>query len=278
MSSNQSVPVITAGGAAIPQIGLGTWHLHGEVVDGAVATAVAAGYRHFDTAAYYDNETDVGHALRATGLARDSYFLTTKVWYTELGRDALRKAAEASVERLGLGAVDLLLLHWPNPEIPLAETMKALCAAKRDGLAKHIGVSNFPISLLKQALALTSEPIVANQCECHPRLNQKPLKNFCDDNDIAFVAYSPIGSGKLTEHPVLSGIAATHGKTSAQVMLRWHLQRGNIAIPRSSKPERVCENIAVTDFALSAEEMGAIDEMNAPDGRMISPSWVKSWE
>lgn len=278
MSDTPAIPVIEAGGARIPQIGLGTWKVHGEALAGSIEAAVASGYRHFDTAAFYDNEPEVGAALRASALPRDDYFLTTKVWYTEARADDLRRAAEASVERLGIGAVDLLLLHWPSPEVPLEETIEALCAARRDGLTRHIGVSNFPPSLLERALKATSEPIVANQCECHPQFGQAALKKFCADRDVAFVAYTPIGSGKLLDAPVITDIARTLDRTPAQVILRWHLQRGNIAIPRSSNPERVAQNIAVTDFALSDADMAQIDAMESPEGRMISPSWVQTWK
>ncbi len=271
-------PLIEVHGARIPQIGLGTWQLSGEVLNGAIAAAAEAGYRHFDTAPRYENEAEVGAALRRTGLSRKEYFLTTKVWFTELAANAFRRSAEASVECLGLGPVDLLLVHWPNPEVPLEETIGALCSAKRAGLARHIGVSNFPIALLERAIAVADEPLVANQCEYHPRLGQSRLIDFCRREGIAFVAYAPIGSGRLLENPVVGGIAKAHGKSPAQVVLRWHRQQGIVAIPRSSNPARIAENFAIADFELSPQEMTALSALAVPDGRIFNPERVKSWE
>lgn len=272
------VPSIAANGAHIPQIGLGTWQLSGATLDAAVEAAAKAGYRHFDTAPRYENEAEVGTALRGTGLARDDYFLTTKVWHTELRADAFRASAERSVEALGVGPVDLLLIHWPDPNVPLAETLGALVQAKRDGLTRHIGVSNFPARLLDEAVSIAEEPLVANQCEYHPRLDQTKVIEACRRHGIAFVAYAPIGSGRLLEDPVIGAIAAQHGKSPAQVMLRWHLQQGNVAIPRSSNPGRVAENIAITDFALSDDQMASLSGLAAADGRIFNPAWVRSWE
>ncbi|MCB1341044.1 MAG: aldo/keto reductase, partial [Pseudooceanicola sp.] len=246
--------------------------------DAAVDAAVAAGYRHFDTAPRYENEAGVGAALRGTGLARDGYFLTTKVWHTELRADAFRASAERSVEALGVGPVDLLLIHWPNPEVPLAETLGALVQARRDGLTRHIGVSNFPARLLDEAVAIADAPLVANQCEYHPRLDQSRVIEACRRHGIALVAYAPIGSGRLLEDPVIAAIAAGHGKSPAQVMLRWHLQQGNVAIPRSSNPSRVAQNIAITDFTLTADEMARLSALAVPDGRIFNPAHVRSWE
>lgn len=220
----------------------------------------------------------MGAAIRAVGLARDSYFLTTKVWHTELTADALRRSAVDSVERLGVGPVDLLLIHWPNVNVPLDETISALCAAKGDGLTRHVGLSNFTPSMLSKALALTDEPLVANQCEYHPRLDQSVLIDLCRQNDMAFVAYSPIGSGNLLDNPVVGTVAAAHGKSPAQVILRWHLQQGVVAIPRSSNSDRVRQNIMITDFALSEDEMAQIRGLAADDGRIFDAIWMDSWE
>ncbi len=271
------IPTIHANGAAIPQTGLGTWELHGDVLDAAVMAAAEAGYRHFDTAPRYENEADLGAALRRTGLARDDYFLTTKVWWTELSGPALRASAEASLKRLGLDHVDLLLIHWPNPDIPLAETVEALCDVAARGLTRHIGVANFPIALMNQAIALADRPLVANQCEYHPRLDQSALIAACRAAGLAFVSYAPIGSGRLPAVPEIAAIAAAHGKTPAQVMLRWHLQQGVAAIPRSSNPGRVRENIAITDFTLSDAEMAQLHALARPDGRLFNPDWVRGW-
>ncbi|GHG96174.1 aldo/keto reductase [Pseudodonghicola xiamenensis] len=276
--SAAKLPSVPAHGAQIPQIGLGTWQLHGDVLARAVEAAAEAGYRHFDTAPRYENEADLGRALAATGLRRDSYFLTTKVWYTDLAAPALLASAEASLERLRVDQVDLLLIHWPSPDVPLSETIEALCEAARRGYARHIGVSNFPARLMEQAIALADRPLVANQCEYHPRLDQSALIETCRRNGMAFIAYSPIGSGHLLADPVIADIAATHGKSPAQIMLRWHLQQGVVAIPRSSSPERIRENIALQDFELSEREMARLFALNARDGRLYNPDWVTSWE
>ncbi len=273
-----AVPSITTKTARIPQIGLGTWQLRGEVLAQAVEAAAAAGYRHFDTAPRYENEAELGAALRATRLRRDDYFLTTKVWHTELSADALLRSAEASIERLNLDVPDLLLVHWPNPDVALEETIGALCAARRKGFTRHIGVSNFPASLLERALAIADEPLVVNQCEHHPRLDQSALIAFCRAHDIAFVGYAPIGSGRLLEDPAIGSIARAHGKSPAQVMLRWHLQQGLVAIPRSSNPDRVRQNIEILDFELTQAEMALLSGLASPDGRIFSPAWVRSWD
>lgn len=271
------IPTIAANGAAIPQLGLGTWKLHGPVLEAAVIAAAESGYRHFDTAPRYENEADLGAALRRTGLARDDYFLTTKVWWTELAADSLRASALASLDRLGLDHVDLLLIHWPSPDVPLAETVEALCGVAAQGLTRHIGVANFPAPLMRQAIALADRPLVANQCEYHPLLDQSALIAACAEAGLAFVSYAPMGSGGLLDHPEIAAIAAAHDRTPAQVVLRWHLQQGVAAIPRSSNPERVRQNIAITDFALTDAEMAALHAMARPDGRKFNPEWVKSW-
>lgn len=273
-----SLPRVAANGAQIPPIGLGTWQLQGDVLAASIQAAADAGYRHFDTAPRYENEAGVGAALRASGLARDEYFLTTKVWHTELTADAFRRSAERSVQVLGVGPVDLLLIHWPNPAVPLAETIGALCQARRDGLARHIGVSNFSASRLDHAVALADEPLVANQCEHHPRLDQSALIAACRRHGIALVGYAPIGSGNLLDDPALATLAARHGKTPAQVVLRWHVQQGTVAIPRSSNPGRVAQNIDIADFALDAADMAAVSALARPDGRIFSPAWVETWE
>lgn len=272
-----AIPTLNVHGAAIPQIGLGTWQLHDADLARAIETALDAGYRHFDTAARYENETGVGAALRAGGLARDSYFLTTKVWYTELAAPALLASAQASLDRLGMDAVDLLLIHWPSPDVPLAETIGALCEAQDRGYARHIGLSNFPAALMEQALACAGRPLVANQCEYHPRIDQSALINACRAHGMGFVSYAPIGSGHLLSEPEIAKIAARHGKSPAQIMLRWHLQQGVAAIPRSRNPDRIRENIAITDFTLSGDEMARISGLARPDGRIFDPEWVIGW-
>lgn len=271
--------LVNANGAAIPAIGLGTWQLSGEACSEAVRHALEVGYRHVDTAAMYGNEEAVGHGLKSSGLPRDTVFVTTKVWYEDIRRGDLERSAEASLKRLGLARVDLLLIHWPNRDVPLAESIGALCNAKRNGLALHVGISNFPVALMRQALAQASEPLVANQCEYHPYLDQSPVIAECRKSGVAFTSYSPLGKGATTEEPAIREIAARHGKTPAQVVLRWHVQQpGVVAIPKSGNAERIAQNLAVFDFTLDDEEMTRIFALARPDGRLIRPGWSPDWD
>jgi diketogulonate reductase-like aldo/keto reductase len=272
-------PLIEANGAAIPAIGLGTWQGRGESCVHAVKSALECGYAHIDTAARYDNEREVGEGLRASGRARDSYFVTTKVWYTDIADGPLQRSAEASLTRLGLDAVDLLLVHWPNGDIPLADTLRALCEARRRGLARHVGVSNFPVRLLDEAVTRATEPLVANQCEYHPYLDQSRVAEACRRHGMAFISYSPFGSGTLLDEPVIRKIATRLGRSPAQVVLRWHLQQPGIAaIPRSGHPGRIAQNLDVLDFELDAHDMVAIFALARAQGRVINPEWAPQWD
>ncbi|MGE8941243.1 aldo/keto reductase [Leptospira interrogans] len=277
-----SIPHVTAGGASIPAIGYGTWPLKGEECARAVATAIDCGYRHIDTAAMYDNEASVGDGLRASGLARDKIWVTTKVWWENIGDGALQRSAEASLKKLGLDQVDLLLIHWPNAAIPLAESIKALNDVKRKGYAKHIGVSNFPSKLLDEAVSLTQEPIVTNQCEYHPHLNQSKVLDACRRHGVAFVSYCPLGRGTVggvLGEPVVTEIAERHGRTPAQVVLRWHLQQPNvIAVPKSGNPKRIAENFDVFGFELSDAEMKTLSGLARPDGRVVNLAFAPKWD
>ncbi len=277
-----SIPHVTAGGASIPAIGYGTWPLKGEECARAVATAIDCGYRHIDTAAMYDNEASVGDGLRASGLARDKIWVTTKVWWENIGDGALQRSAEASLKKLGLDQVDLLLIHWPNAAIPLAESIKALNDVKRKGYAKHIGVSNFPSKLLDEAVSLTQEPIVTNQCEYHPHLNQSKVLDACRRHGVAFVSYCPLGRGTVggvLGESVVTEIAERHGRTPAQVVLRWHLQQPNvIAVPKSGNPKRIAENFDVFGFELSDAEMKTLSGLARPDGRVVNLAFAPKWD
>lgn len=273
------IPTLSANGAVIPALGLGTWRLRDEVAVGAVHAALDAGCRHIDTAAVYDNEAAVGEALRSHAVPRAEIFVTTKVWYTDVADGALQRSAEASLKRLGLDRVDLLLIHWPSRDVTLGEQIGALCDARRRGLARHVGLSNFTIPLMEEAVRLASEPLVANQVEHHPLLDQRRLLAACRRLGMAMVSYSPLGKGGLLDEPAITAIAAAHARTPAQVVLRWHLQQpGNGAIPRSSRPERIAENFDVSGFALSAAEMARISGLARPDGRLGNPSWAPDWD
>ncbi|HYS66270.1 MAG TPA: aldo/keto reductase [Paraburkholderia sp.] len=273
------VSVIDANGARIPKMGLGTWRsTHDEGVR-AVRAALEAGYRHIDTAARYENEQAVGQALAASALPRDEVFVTTKVWHTELRASDFRRAAQASVARLGLDHVDLLLVHWPNPDVPLEETIGALCDAQRSGLTRHIGVSNFPVALLERAVALSPVPLAANQCEYHPYLDQTRLLAACARHGMALISHSPLGSGKLLADPVIGEIARQHERKPAQIILRWLMQQpGVAAIPKSSNPVRIGENLAVFDFELDAPSMARIGALARADGRVSKPAWHPEWD
>jgi len=265
--------VVEANGARIPSTGFGTWRLSGEDCRQAVLWALEVGYRHVDTAAMYGNETDVGAGLKASGLDRDAVFVTTKVWSSDLAPGDLERSAEASLRRLDVGAVDLLLVHWPNPAIPLAGTMKALASVKRLGLARHIGVSNFSAKLLDEAVSLCGEPLVTNQCEYHPYLNQDRVRAACARHGLAFTSYCPLGRGNLLDDPVIHAIAERHERTPGQIVLRWHVQQpGTVAIPKSGHRGRIAENIAIDDFALSEDEMRRIAALARPNGRMVAPA------
>lgn len=269
---------VKANGAEIPAIGLGTWQLTGEAGAACVAHALGVGYRHIDTAIWYQNEEAVGQGLRASGKARDAYFLTTKVPPESIGASDLIPAAEGSLKRLGVDQVDLLLIHWPSPTIPLKDSIAALCKAKRQGLARHIGISNFTRQLIDDAVALADEPLVANQCENHPLIDQSKLIAKTREHGLAFVSYTPLGRGVLTGHGPIAEAAKAHGRTESQIVLRWHVQSGFVAIPRSSNFGRIAENLAVFDFALSDAEMAAITALRKPDGRIVNPAFAPQWD
>ena len=271
---------VEANGASIPALGLGTWTLKGKECSGLVAEALRVGYRHVDTAAAYGNEEAVGEGLRASGVARGAVFVTTKVWWTDLGAADLRRSAEASLSRLGLDAVDLLLIHWPNPAIPLAETVAALNRTREEGLARHIGVSNFPTALLREAIALSDAPLVANQVEHHPYLDQSKVRAVCEAAGMALVGYCPLHrGGGLLQEPVIVEAARAHGRTPGQILLRWHIQQpGTVAIPRTSRKERLAENAAIFDFALSDEEMVAISALGSAANRICDYDFSPEWD
>lgn len=276
------VPKVPANGAQIPAIGLGTWPMMGEECTRAVATALQTGYRHIDTAARYENEAAVGEGLRAGGVPRGDYHVTTKVWWDKIGAGDLQASAEASLGRLGLDYVDLLLIHWPNPKIPLADSIAALNDCKRRGLARHIGISNFPTKLIDEAVRLSDEPLVCNQIEYHPHLDQSKVLGRCRQNGMAMVSYCPLGRGDLggvMAEPVVKEIATAHGRTPGQIVLRWHVQQpGVIAIPKSASAERMRQNLDVFSFALTADEMARITALKRPDGRVVKLDFAPEWD
>ncbi len=271
-------PVITAHGAAIPAIGLGTWGLSGKAATEAVAEALTAGYRHIDTAIGYGNEAEVGEGIRRSGVPRDEIFVTTKIPSEELEDAAMLRAAEGSLKRLGLDAVDLLLIHWPSRTLSAATTIRSLNGVKRRGLARHIGVSNYTIRLLNEAWAATEEPIVANQCEHHPYLDQARLRAATARHGMAFVSYCPLGQAEVLDEPVVQDIAGRLGFSAAQVVLRWQFQKGCVSIPKSARPHRIRQNLDIFGFALDEADMAAIDGLGSIGRRICDFSFAPDWD
>ena len=265
------IPTINTHGVTIPKLGFGTSRMGdcGEIV----ANALKLGYRNLDTAWKYKTEKGVGEGMRASGVPRDEIFLTTKVSHEYLRADDFARMVDESLNNLKLDYVDLLMVHWPSPEkAPLAETMNALAKAKRDGKTRHVGVANFNIALIEDAIRLCPEPIINVQVEYHPYLDQTKLLAAVQRLGLAMTAYCPLGRGKMISDPVVAEIARAKGKSVAQVVLRWHLQQPNvIPIPRSSNPGRQAENMNIFDFALSDEEMQRIHALARADGRIANP-------
>jgi 2,5-diketo-D-gluconate reductase B len=271
-------PLLTGQGAAMPAIGFGTSSLAGNAAE-IIACALQAGYRHIDTAWKYGSETAVCQALRASQVPRGEVFLTTKVSHEYLRAEDFARSVDESLKALAVDHVDLLLVHWPNAAIPLAETMGALAMAKRRGLTRHIGVANFNTALLDQARQLCPEPLAVLQAEYHPYLDQSKLLAACRRHEMIFTAFCPLARGRMFNDPVLGGIARRRGRTIAQIALRWLLQQNVAAIPRSSNPQRIAENIDVFDFALTDHEMKQIAALKKPDGRIANPAnRVSGWD
>ncbi len=265
-------PELSAHGARIPCIGFGTSQLGdcGEVV----AAALKTGYRHIDTAWKYGTEKGVGEGIRASGVARQDIFLTTKVSHEYLRAADFARSVDESLARLQVDYVDLLLVHWPTiDDIPLAETMGALAKAKREGKTRHVGVANFNIALVEEALRLCPEPLVTLQAEYHPYLDQSRVLAYCRSKGLIFMAYCPLGRGRVFKDPVLAEIARGKGKSIAQLVLRWLVQQEIIApIPRSADPAHMAESLDVFNFTLSDDEMKRIYALKRPDGRIANPA------
>lgn len=269
---------VDAAGMRMPAIGLGTWELRGHDCVRLVQDAVKIGYRHFDTAQSYENEAEVGEGLRASGLPRSKTFVTTKIWPVNHAPADFARAFKESLMKLKLDHVDLLLLHWPSKEVPLADTIGALCKIKKEGGARHIGVSNFTIALLDESVEFSSEPIACNQIEVHPYLDQSKVIAACRKHGVAVVAYSPVARGRLTDDGVLAAIGKRHGKSAAQVSLRFLVQRGLGVVPRTSKVERLKENFAIFDFELPDAEMKEIAALSSKAHRVVNIAVAPVWD
>jgi 2,5-diketo-D-gluconate reductase B len=274
--------VVEANGATIPAIGLGTMTIKGAVCVEAVKTALRLGYRHIDTAERYGNETEVGEGLaqglQAAGLKREDVFLTTKVYQDKLAPADFQRSFDESLQKLKQPFVDLLLIHWPNPKVPLAETLEVLCRAKREGRARHVGVANFTTALLQEAVKLASEPLVTNQIEVHPFLDQTKVLAACRQHGLSVTAYCPLARGQIPGNAVLEHIGKRHGKSTSQVALRYLVQQGIIPIPRTANPDHLAANLAVFDFSLTDAEMTEIGKLKKPDGRVVNPPHAPKWD
>ncbi len=251
-------------GVEIPQLGFGVFQVPAAETQGVVEEALAAGYRHIDTAAAYENEAGVGAAIAASGIGREEVFVTTKLWNDDQGYDATLRAFELSQHRLGFEYVDLYLIHWPAPAGDrYLDTWRAFERIREEGGARSIGVSNFRVEDLERLRAEADEQPTVNQIELHPLLQQAELRAWHEDHDVATEAWSPLAKARVLEHPTIEAIAASLGRTPAQVILRWHLQLGNVVIPKSVTPERIHENAEIFDFELSEDDLDAIARLDA---------------
>ena len=271
MASATESPVLTLhDGVEMPQLGFGTWQIPAEETQERVEEALAVGYRHVDTAAAYGNEAEVGAAIAASGVRREDVFVTTKLWNSQQGYDSTLRAFDKSLERLGSGHVDLYLIHWPLPGKDLfLDTWRAFERIREEGGARSIGVSNFRAEDLERLEREAERRPTVNQIELHPRFQQAELRAWHAEHDIATEAWSPLAQGDLLEDGTIETIAAHHDRTPAQAIIRWHLQIGNVVIPKSSNPERIRENFELFDFTLSEDDMAAIERLET--GERIGP-------
>lgn len=257
-------------GVRIPQLGFGVWQIPDAQAQAAVTTALEVGYRHVDTAAAYGNEAGVGRAIEESGIPREEVFLTTKLWNGDHGYDTALRAFDKSLERLGTDYVDLYLIHWPVPEQDLyIESWRALEKIDADGRAKAVGVCNFTAETLERLVKESTKVPAINQIELHPYFSQPAMRQLNEKLGITTEDWSPLGQGgDLLKEPVLARVGEAHGKTPAQVVLRWHLQLGDVVIPKSATPSRIRENFDVFDFELSRDEMDEIGSLRRDDGRI----------
>lgn len=262
---------VQAHGAAIPALGFGVFRMTDAEVEAIIAAALETGFRHFDTAQIYENEAALGRALKSAGAKRDELFLTTKVWVTNYSTDRFAASVDESLERLGVERVDLLLAHWPGDQVPVAQQVDWLNEAQAAGKTRLIGVSNYNRTQLREAIAASAAPITTNQIEIHPYLDQAAMAALARETGTALTAYFGMADGAVPRDATIAAIAETHGKTAAQVGLRWLLQQGFIALSKTARPARLAENFDVFDFALTTDEMAAISALARPDGRIVNP-------
>ncbi|AYG68480.1 MULTISPECIES: aldo/keto reductase [unclassified Rhizobium] len=263
--------IVSANSASIPALGFGTFRMPGSDTERMVAHVLGNGYRHIDTAQIYGNEAEVGDGILRSGITRVDLFLTTKVWVENYRHDAFIASVDESLKKLKTDYVDLLLLHWPNDTVPLAEQIGALNEVAKAGKVRHIGVSNFNRALMHEAVRLSDLPLVTNQVEYHPYLDQSPVIKTAAGLGMSVTAYYAMADGKVLSDPVLKDIAGRHGKSIAQIVLRWIVQQGLIVLSKTVSEARAAENAAIFDFALSQEEMAEIHALAQPSGRIVSP-------
>jgi 2,5-diketo-D-gluconate reductase B len=271
--SNETIEVR---GTRVPRLGFGTWQITGPAAEEAVRDALEIGYRQIDTARMYGNEAEVGAGLRGSGVDRGDIFLTTKIWMDDFEPEKLKAAAEDSLRSLQTDYLDLLLLHWPSPQVPLAATLGAMNELREAGKIRQLGVSNFPAGMLAEALE--HAPVFSDQVEYHPFLDQSRLLDLARERDVLVTAYSPLAHGRIFNGPDLAAIGEAHGKTAGQVALRWLLDQPLVSpIPKASSHERRVENFDVFDFELSDEERRRIDDLHK-DVRTANPAWAPDWD
>lgn len=279
MATGLKMHTVNVNGAAMPALGFGTYELHGATAVEMVEAALDIGYRHIDTAQAYHNEEAVGSGIAASGIFREEIFLTTKVSPSRFRPGELQRSLDESLARLDTPYVDLLLLHWPNPDVPLKDTMDALNHMRRIGRAQHIGVSNFPSAMVDEAVRLSNEPLVADQVEYHPLLEQGRLLEALRGHGMGLTAYSPLAQGEVFGDETLCGIGEAHGKTAGQVALRWLIQQDGVcAIPRSSSVNHARANFDIFDFELSPDDMRKIHQLSLDRRRLVDPEDSPDWD
>ncbi|HEU5047294.1 MAG TPA: aldo/keto reductase [Rickettsiales bacterium] len=265
-------------GTSLPALGLGTWRLVGSEGVRAIRMALDLGYRHIDTAQMYENEAQVGQAIKESGIARGDLFITTKIWMDNYARDRVKASTDASLSRLGMDYVDLLLMHWPSEAVKLAETLDAMQELLHQGKTKAIGVSNFPVNWMKRAVEECKAPIACNQVEYHALLSQRAVLEYAQAHNIIVTAYRPLANGSLASNPLLMEIGNKYDKTGGQVALRWLMeQKGVAAVPKAASEKHARENLEIFDFNLTADEQAAIAKLSG-NTRLVNPAFAPQWD
>lgn len=275
----ETLPTVKAKETEIPALGFGTFQLENDTAEDMVREALLMGYRHVDTAQIYGNESGVGRGMKGSGIDRDKVFLTTKVWIDRFEPAELEASVEESLRKLDTDYVNLLLLHWPNDEVPLEKTMEALMAQREKGRTLAIGVSNFTTRHLQKAIELSADTLLTNQVEYHPFLDQTAVLAMLRENNMALTAYSPLARGKVLAHPLFQEIAAKHQASPTQVSLAWLLaQPGVVAIPKCSWVKHATDNLKCLELELTSDELAQLDALRSPEGRLIDPDFAPEWD